>query len=241
MTTTSCEGALLARPSEGLGKRPQLPIAADQRRIEVTGEATGSFPVDGDQPVSHERLGLALRLYGLDRLGADCVADEPVGPLSQQHLARGRRLLEPRGDVDCITRGESLSSGGIAGDHRAGVDSDSDPQATAGPRTQLLAQLLQAIAELGGGSDRSQGIVLSSGRDPKGRHHRIADVLLDRAAVAFDRLASQFEVAIHRLADELGIEGLAHLRRPADVGEDQGHGLAAGEVGLRGLGSRPVF
>ncbi len=51
------------------------------------------------------------------------------------------------------------------------------------------------------------------------RHDRVADELLDRAAVAADHLAGEVEVAAERVADVLGVALLGEGREPDEVGE----------------------
>ena len=60
------------------------------------------------QPVGGNRLGLALQLEGLDRLDVGSVADERERRLTDQYVARLRRLLQPSGDVDRIPGREPL-------------------------------------------------------------------------------------------------------------------------------------
>jgi hypothetical protein len=62
-------------------------------------------------------------------------------------------------------------------------------------------------------------------RHAEHRHHRVADELLDRAAVPLERRLHSVEVARHHLPERLGIESLAELRRADDVGEDDRHDL----------------
>ena len=101
-----------ARPAPPRGRR----AGAAGARAAVDARATPTQPIGGDA------LGLALQLERLDRLDLDAVPDEPVGQLAEQHLALGRRLLEPRGDVDGVAGDESLAGRRVAGDDLAGVD-----------------------------------------------------------------------------------------------------------------------
>jgi hypothetical protein len=79
---------------------------------------------------------------------------------------------------------------------------------------------------VGGGADRSEGIVLVHKRDPEHCHHRVADELLDGPSVAFARGLHLVEVARHHPAKCLGIESLAERRGAGDVAEDDRYGLA---------------
>jgi hypothetical protein len=62
-------------------------------------------------------------------------------------------------------------------------------------------------------------------RHAEHRHHGVADELFDRAAVALDRHAHGVEVPLRDESKLLGIEDLAHRRRPREVAEDDRHRL----------------
>ena len=69
------------------------------------------------------------------------------------------------------------------------------------------------------GAQGACGVVLVCGRHPERRHHGVADELLDRPALGLDLLAHRLRVGLHHLAEPFGIEALAELGRPGDVGE----------------------
>ena len=105
---------------EGSLELGELVLAADERRVEAARDELGAL----DEPVEAEggdRLRLALGVERLDRLGPDRVADEPVGRLAEQRLARRGALLQPGGDVDRVAGGERVA---LAGDDLARVDAD---------------------------------------------------------------------------------------------------------------------
>ena len=62
-----------------------------------------------------------------------------------------------------------------------------DPDAV---RLDLASELPQAVSQLGGGATAAQRVVLADERNPEDGHHRVADELLDRAAVPLEHLAS---------------------------------------------------
>jgi hypothetical protein len=70
------------------------------RPTRAAAAAAGADLLDREQPIGGDALGLAFQLERLHRLDLDAVPDEPVRRLADQHLVLGRRLLEPRGDVD---------------------------------------------------------------------------------------------------------------------------------------------
>ena len=62
-----------------------------------------------------------------------------------------------------------------------------------------------------------------SSRNAEDRHHRIADELLDRPAVALDYRAHLGEVAAHQGAHRLCVELLTQARGARHIGEQDGH------------------
>ena len=173
-----------------------------------------------------DRLGLALDGQRRDRLGLDGVRDEPVGVAAEQDLARPRRLLEPRRDVDRVAGGERAAGDGRAGHRLAGVEPDPDRELDAARAAQLLVQLGHPSRMSSARPDRAQRVVLVRDGDPEHRHQRVADVALDRAAVALDGLAHGGEPALHRPAQRLVVDALAQLGRADDVGEHDRDDLA---------------
>jgi hypothetical protein len=187
--------------------REQLELggAPHHRRRIAAADASGHRP----QPVRGQRLGLPLRLDRRQELGVDGVADESVRLLADQYLTGSRGLLEPGRDVDGVACGERA---GPAGDDLAGVDAD--------PNVDL-----HPVAQLERRPNGTQRIVLVNDRDAEDRHHRVADELLDRAAVPLDRGACDVEVAAHDRPQCLRIDALAERSRAADVAEEDGHRL----------------
>src|SRR5581483_5436672 len=124
---------------------------ADQRRIEVPGEPRG-VTLDSDEPESRDGPRLPLELERLDRLDLDRVARERERLRTEQDLARRRRLLQARGDVDRVAGGEAFPG---AGHNLAGMDAE--------PR--LDAEVGQRVAHFGSGSHRTDRVVLVDDRD----------------------------------------------------------------------------
>jgi hypothetical protein len=175
---------------------------------------------DLEQAERVDRLGLPLEHERLDGLDAYRVADEEAGLGADEHLAWLGGLLEPCSHVDRIARHESLA---LAADHDlAGVDADARLQPVLGDRG----------AHLRGGARRAQRIVLVRDGDPEHRHHRVADELLDPAAVALDDRAQVVEVALHSRAQRLWVCRLAECRRAHEIGEHHSHDLPYLEGGL---------
>ncbi len=63
-------------------------------------------------------------------------------------------------------------------------------------------------------------------RNPEDGHDGVADELLDRAAVAFDRGTHRVEVALHDVSERFRVECLTHGCRADHVAEHDRDGLA---------------
>ena len=179
-----------------------LALAADQHALEVACDGLRASD-HVEQPEGLDGLGLSLqreRLHGRDAHG---VADEQPRLGAEQHLACGRRLLEARSHVDGVPGDERLA---LAADHDfACVDADSRLRARG--RHDRLPHLPRR-------AHRTQRVVLVGDGYAEDGHHRVADELLDRAAVPLEDRAEICEVAAHARPERLGIGGLAERGRP---------------------------
>ena len=88
-----------------------------------------------------------------------------------------------------------------------------------GARLDSRAEARDGIDQFERGANRPFGVVLLRDRRSPDGHHRVADELLDRAAVALDHVARQVEVAGQRLADVLRVTLLGKRREADQVGE----------------------
>ena len=168
-------------------RRARTPPAAGaararDRRTARRSRRRGRPAAHRDQAVRLDRLRLALQLERLDRLDVDGATHELHRLRADVHLVRRRGLLEPRGDVDRVAGDEPLAR---AGDDLAGVDADA----------RLHAERRQRVAHLRGGAHRAQRVVLVQHRNAEHGHHRVADELLHRSAVALDDRPHPLEVA----------------------------------------------
>jgi hypothetical protein len=73
-------------------------------------------------------------------------------------------------------------------------------------------------------------IVLPHPFGPPHRHQRVADVLVDAAAVGGDHGVEPGPELVHGVGDELGVEALRHRREPTHIGEQHAD-LAAARLG----------
>ena len=166
-----------------VAKHGELARPPDERRIPAAGERLGT----GDGLEHAPRLdgsALSLRLHGRERHEPRGVANEPLGDRSDQDLAAAGRLLEPLRRVDRVAGGERRRL--VARHHLAGVDPDADPQLGDLPPLEGGVQPLDGPLHVERGPHRPQRVVLVCAREAEDRHHRIADELLHRAAVALD-------------------------------------------------------
>ena len=91
------------------------------------------------------------------------------------------------------------------------------PGVDADPR--LEPELVHDVAELDRRACRAQRVVLARDGDPEHRHHRVADELLDGAAVPLEHRARGVVVAVHQRAQRLRVGALADRRRAGQVAE----------------------
>ncbi len=86
-----------------------------------------------------------------------------------------------------------------------------------------LAQALHGVDQLEGGAHRTLRVILLGDRGTPHGHHRIADELLDVAAVPLDHLPAGFEVAPQQLPDVLRIARLGDRGKADQVCEEDAH------------------
>ena len=161
-------------------------------------------------------------------------AHEPVRLPAEQDLARLRRLLEARGDVDRVAGGDRLLRGRVADDDLARVDPDSLLEPHAEPLLELAVQPRQRAPHLVGRPHRAKRVVLVDDRDAEDGHDRVADELLDRAAVPLQHGAHLVEVAEHHAPHRLRVHALAEAREARDVAEQHRDRLADERFGPLG-------
>jgi hypothetical protein len=217
-----------ARSDDGFPRRPQgaeFRIAADNRGIDpslVAIEAGGA-----DDSVRLDRLRLALQRQRFDFLRLDGVPHQLVRDRADVDFVRRCRGFEPRGDVDRIPGRELLIRRRIVErNHLSGVDAGACRERHAKALLERGVQLVQRVAHAHGGTHRTQRVVLVRARQAEDRHDRVADVLLDLAAVARDLLRHRREVALLHFVKRLAVQPLAQGGGILEVGKHERHGLA---------------
>ena len=207
----------LARPTNGESIRRSIP-AAPGSTSSKRHASTGS-----DLPFSTS---------GEHRLGPNGIAHQPERRVADQDLVAAGRRLQALCDHDGVARRECLPVGRVAGDYLAGVDAGTHPDPDPMGRLELVVQLRELVAQLDRRAHRPQRVVLVHERDAERRHDRVADELLDRAAVPLQDLAGRLVVAGPDVAQRLGIELLAERSRIGHVAKDERDGLPDHEASL---------
>ena len=179
-----------------------------------------------------ERLGLALQLEGRQRLDRYQLAEQLDGFRPDEDLVGLRGLLQTSSDVDRVTRCQPFLR---SRDDLAGVDTDPHGKPRAEVAFELFVQAGDSEPKICCGSHAAKRIVLVNHRNAEDGHHRVADELLDNAAVAFHRFAGYIEVARQHVPKTLRIQPLAERRRSADVAEEHRDRLALFSSYLRRL------
>ena len=205
---------------EELLREPQLAVAADERRLEALRlQPAGPPGGDAERTPELHRVRLALQLVEA-RVG---VRDRrfrcPPRRVADEHRVRIGRTLHTRGCIHEVARDHALAGSAevdrrLAGQHcRTGAE-------LRHPR--LGAERAHCGDELERRAYGAFGVVLlRHGRAPDG-HHRIADELLDDAAVAADDVGGDLEVARQEVAHLLGVAVLRQRREADEVGEEHG-------------------
>src|SRR5207237_2427800 len=107
-----------------------------------------------------------------------------------------------------------------AGDDVAAVDPDADRDADAVLAFETRAQRARRALDLERGPHRAYAVVLVGDRRTEHGHDGVADVLVDRPAVALDGACQDAEVRPERVAQLIGREFPAERLRRNDVGEE---------------------
>ena len=177
---------------------------------------------------------------GLDRFGVDHVAHEVVGRSRDQDLEGRGILLHRRGDHHRVAGQDVLADAGLAEGDLAGGDPGPDDQADVPGLFEPVVQGGQRALGLRGRFDRAQGVVIVTHREPEDGDDRVADDLLDRAAMRLEDQPHLIEIEGQHLAKRLWIEALAERRRTLEVGVHDGREAPDLDRPARGFPRRPT-
>jgi len=229
-------GALGLGTLDRVEKQLQLALPADERGAHRRQPARlrrdrALRPYRGEH---RKRRGLAFRDDGLVRSVLDRDASELLGQRADDDLANVGTLLDARGDVDDVAGDEELAGGARFGDGLTAVDAHARRELDG----QLAIQLGELVAHRQAGPHGALGVVVVHARDTEHDHDRIADELLDGAAVTLGDRAHPIEIPSHRRPHELWIVLGAERGRPDGIGEQYRNELAffrhSGSVGIAG-------
>ena len=177
-----------------------------------------------DSTPNRERPALPFHAHRLEGLVVEDIACSEIGRLPDRDSPRRRNGLEPSSGVDDVAGHHPLALGrtGAEGDDDL-ARVDPDPHRELKPLLQV--QLVNRLQDPQAGADGPLGVVLMDDGGTEDRHHRVADELLHRAAVALDLPAQARVVRPHGRADVLGIGGLRAGCKPDQIAEEDGHEL----------------
>ena len=105
----------------------------------------------------------------------------------------------------------------VAGDHLARIDACAVADRDTPALIEFLVERGEALTHLYGRSHRAEGIVFVDAGEAEDGHDRVADVFLDRSAVALECAAHLVEVARHDLPHSLRVELLRHRRGSLEI------------------------
>jgi len=172
-----------------------------------------------NEPAALEPSGLPLRLDGHRLPELEGAASREHGALAGEDLAGRGGLLEPRTDVHGVAADERAAFTRKADDHFSRVHPD--------PQSRTVAeQLAQPMLHRKCRMQRALRMVLLRRRRPERGHNGVSHELLDRPANTLDLSGHRFVEAVEQGPRPLGILPSRELRRPDQVGEEDGHELA---------------
>jgi hypothetical protein len=149
-----------------------------------------------------------------------------VGEIADQYLHRRRRLLEPGGNIDRVAIREALVGVRVGGrDDLASVDAHPCGERDPVCALEIDVDPAERFLHVECGADRPDRIVLADLRQPEHGHDRVADVLLDLAAVLGQDVGHHAEVAVLDLVQGLWIDHLPEGGGALQVREDDRDGL----------------
>ena len=218
--------AIASRTCIRVQEQPELPIATDQRGLQAFNAARlrRHLGARSDGSKRDQWLGLALGGYRFARLVIDDIAREPLGQMSNDHLAGLSPLLQSGCDIDRVAANHELAVVTRRGESLACVDSDTH------------GQVGGSVSDLDGGPYGALGVVIVDCGHAENDHRGVPGEFLDGAAIRLRDLDDALEVAGHDGAHDLRVGLGCQCSGTHDVGEKYRHDLAllAHDAILRG-------
>ena len=156
----------------------------------------------------------------------DGVARRPIRRLVHEHAVDRSRALQAGGGVHDVPRGHPLALGRsrVEGHERfPGRD----------PDAELESCLATEVADGERRANGSFGVVFVGGGSSEERHHRVADELLDCAAVALELRSHSLVVRTEQRLDVFGIHRLGLGGETHEVAEEHADDLSLSPPPLR--------
>ena len=228
---------LVPRAIERVAKNGELPLATYELGTRVVGDINAEAGARLLCLPDRNRIGLPLGVDRLDLAVVDRLPGRSIRRLVDEHAVDGSGGLQTSSSVDDIARRNGLTL--------LGSRSQPDERLSGrDPDPELDSFLSRVPADRKGGSHGTFGIILVRHRRSEQRHDRVADELLDRAAVALELGAQPFVVGPQDLLDVFRVELLRPRREADEVGEKDrdnlalstrfGHALSLGRLEVRG-------
>src|SRR5438034_7356265 len=202
----------------------QLLLAADKWGLEaLAASRTAARRDHAERSPCANRQGLALKDLVADGLEPNGAIRRAIGSLvDKQPAGRGGGLQAGCG-VDKVARDHPLAGGP---DDDGGVPRADGSTEREWRLLQLRPQCGNGLGQLETGSDRSFGIVFMCGRRAPHGNDRIADELVNRAAVADYDLSGGLEVPRQKIANILRIAAIREVGETNQVREEHGNQAA---------------
>ncbi len=153
-----------------------------------------------------------------------------MGARADEDGPRLGERLQPRGDVDRVASDKEVApvACGAGGGDIAGVDADAHVEFRRVPvgGAALGVEVAQGCLHIQRGAHGAHRIVLVRDRQAEDSHHSVADVFLDRAAVAADLACHRGEERGQQRAHVLGVHAIGQLGGAGEIGEEHGDDTA---------------
>ena len=157
----------------------ELALAPDERTAQPADAARAHQGERPGEPAATDAAGLAFCLDRGRFVELEGTAHRGGRTLADEGFAGRRRLLEARTHVDGVAGDEPASLPRAADDDLPCVDAD--------PQCELVAEeLAKPPVHRERGVQRTLRVILERRRRAEGRHHRVANELLNRPAGRFD-------------------------------------------------------